>query len=214
MAPGVSREPKMSDAEFRMISELLRNRSGLHFDEDSRFLVEKRISRRIQENDLGSFAAYHYLLRSDAGGEEELAALIDVLTTNETYFFRELGQLRALIDEIVPELLLRRRRLGRSGPLSIWSAGCSSGEEPYSIVALALEAGLDPGRDLRVYASDISRTMLTRSRRGIYREASVRETSDAVGGPGVQASKAARAATAGIETVHRSLAATVVTPAI
>ncbi len=60
--------------------------------------------------------------------------------------------------------------------MTIWSAGCSSGEEPYSVIALALEAGLEPGRDLRVYASDISRAMMAKSRRGIYREASFRET--------------------------------------
>lgn len=169
-------ELNMTDAEFRMISELLRSRCGLHFDEDSRFLVEKRIARRIQDNDIGSFAAYHYLLRNEPAGEQEFSALIDVLTTNETYFFREIGQLRTLIEEIIPALLLRRRSVGGSGPVTIWSAGCSSGEEPYSVIALALEAGLEPGRDLRVYASDISRAMMAKSRRGIYREASFRET--------------------------------------
>jgi chemotaxis protein methyltransferase CheR len=177
MALGSTQDPKMSDAEFRMISELLKSRCGLHFDEDSRFLVEKRVARRVHENEVGSFAAYHYLLRNGSAGEEEFAALIDSITTNETYFFREVGQLRTLIDEVVPELIIRRRQLGGAGPVTIWSAGCSSGEEPYSVVAMALEAGLEPGRDLRVYASDISRAMLTKSRRGIYREASFRETS-------------------------------------
>lgn len=167
----------LSDSEFRMYCELLRSHCGLHFDESSRFLVEKRVGRRIRELDLGSFAAYRYALRS-SGGEEEVAHLVDVLTTNETYFFRECSQLTALVEEIIPGLLLKRRADSSSRPVSIWSAGCSSGEEPYSLVALAIEAGLEPGRDLRVYASDISRPMLTKSRRGIYREASFRETSD------------------------------------
>ena len=168
--------PEMSDSEFRMFCELLRNHCGLHFDESSRFLLEKRVGRRVKELGLGGFAAYHYDLRS-SGGDEELAQLIDILTTNETYFFRERSQLEALVKEIVPELLLQRKP-GSTRPISIWSAGCSSGEEPYSIVALAMEAGLEPGRDLRVYASDISRPVLLKSRRGLYRESAFRETSD------------------------------------
>src|SRR5690606_31391991 len=118
---------------------------------------------------------YHYALRSDATGEAELAWAIDNLTTNETYFLRERQQLEALIQEIVPSLQARRGGPG-NGAISIWCAGCSSGEEPYSIVMLAAEAGLEPGRDLRVYASDISRQMLHKARRGLYREASFRQT--------------------------------------
>lgn len=173
-------EETMTDGEFRMLCELIKARCGLHFDEDSRFLVDKRVRRRIQETDAGSFNAYHLLLRDGRHGEQEFAHLIDVLTTNETYFFRESGQLRALIDEIIPDVRSRRAGQGRSSPVTIWSAGCSSGEEPYSIAALALMAGIDPHRELRIYASDISRPMLTKSRRGVYREASFRETTDAV----------------------------------
>lgn len=166
----------MTDAEYRMFCELVRSHCGLHFNTNSRYLVEKRVARRVAELDVGSFAAYHYLLRNGSQADEELSSVVDLLTTNETYFFREENQLKALIGEIIPELLLRRRNWGSSSAVSIWSAGCSSGEEPYTVIALALEAGLQPGRDLRVYASDISRTMLTKSRRGLYREASLRET--------------------------------------
>jgi chemotaxis protein methyltransferase CheR len=165
----------MTDAEFRMLSELLRQHCGLHFGPESRFLLEKRVARRLRELELTSFAAYHYLVRNGSSDDSEFPRLIDELTTNETYFFRERGQLRALMSEIVPEL--RLQRAGRSGaPISIWSAGCSSGEEPYSIVTLALEAGLVPGVDIRMYASDISHRMLRRARQGVYREVSFRET--------------------------------------
>jgi len=165
----------MTDAEFRMMSELLRRHCGLHFGPESRFLLEKRVARRLRDLELSSFAAYHYLLRNASSGGGEFPRLIDELTTNETYFLRERGQLRALISEILPEL--RLQRAARSGtPVSIWSAGCSSGEEPYTIVVLALEAGLVPGVDIRVYASDISHRMLRRARQGVYREASFRET--------------------------------------
>src|SRR5262245_20819998 len=172
---GGRQELVLTDAEFRMFCELFRSHCGLHFGTDSRFLLEKRLARRVAELDLGSFAAYHYLLESDASGDKELSHIVDELTTNETYFFRERNQLRALVEEILPEQ--RKSRDGQAAtPVSIWSAGCSSGEEPYSIVMLALEAGFEPGRDLRVYASDISRKVLQKARRGEYRPASFRDT--------------------------------------
>ncbi len=170
----------MSDSEFRMFAELLKGHCGLHFAEESRFLLEKRLGRRVSELELASFRAYHYYLRNDSDGPREFARLIDELTTNETYFFRELNQLKALMTEVIPELLLQRRANGTSSPLTIWSAGCSSGEEPYTIVMMAREAGIEPGRDIRVYASDISRAMLKKARRGVYREASFRETPEAI----------------------------------
>src|SRR5690606_9998557 len=147
-------EVAMTDAEFRMLAELLRAHCGLHFGSESRYLLERRLGRRLAELGLRSFTSYHYALRSDAAGEAQLAWAIDNLTTNETYFLRERQQLEALIQEIVPSLQARRGGPG-NGAISIWCAGCSSGEEPYSIVMLAAEAGLEPGRDLRVYASDI-----------------------------------------------------------
>lgn len=174
-APGRADELAMSDSEFRMLAELFKSHCGLHFGQESRFLLERRIARRCADLGLRSFNAYHYVLRNDTSGEGELAWAIDNLTTNETYFLREKAQLMALIEEIIPSLQARRGGAG-AAPVSIWSAGCSSGEEPYSIVLLAQEAGLEPGRDLRVYASDISRQMLHKARRGVYREASFRQT--------------------------------------
>jgi len=162
----------MSDTEFRMLSELLRGHCGLHFDAQTRYVFERRVMRRVRELELTSFAAYHLLLRSGSQGGQELARLVDELTINETYFFRERAQLTALASEIVPQL-----RVARDGrPVNVWSAGCSSGEEPYSVVMLAREAGLVPGVDLRVTATDISLRMLRRAREGVYRESSFRDT--------------------------------------
>ena len=172
-------ELKLTDAEFRVFSELLRRRCGLHFGPDARFLLEKRLARRLRTLDVNSFAAYHYRIRSASDHDEEFGNLIDEITTNETYFFRERSQLRALVGEIFTELQAERQGLHR-GPITVWSAGCSSGEEPYSIVILAMEAGMVPGKDLHVYASDISRRMLRKARRGLYREASFRETEPAL----------------------------------
>ena len=117
-------EPRFTDAEFRMFRELLRSHCGLHFADDLRYLLEKRVARRAEALGLGSFASYHYLLRRGSDGDEELARLVDDVTTNETYFMREHDQLRALVEEILPELG------GEGGPVNVWSAGCSSGEEP------------------------------------------------------------------------------------
>lgn len=179
MKPGAENRV-MTDAEYRMFCELLRSHCGLHFDEDMRFIVEKRLARRLENLGIGSFGAYHYYLRNGQGAEGEFAGVIDDLTTNETYFFRERRQLDALVHEIIPELLLRKRQAGARTPVNIWSAGCSSGEEPLSIVMLGLEANLRPGIDFRVIASDISTNVLQKSRAGLYREASFRETEPAL----------------------------------
>ncbi|MAG32186.1 MAG: chemotaxis protein CheR [Deltaproteobacteria bacterium] len=164
----------LSDSEFRLFSELLRDRCGLHFDQDTRYLLEKRLTRLVNQSGGGSFASFFYRLRHGPNADDEFSRVVDALTTNETYFFRERSQISAIIEEIVPENL--SRQVAQRSPVTIWSAGCSSGEEPFSIIMLALEAGLVPGRDLRVYASDISRAVLAKARRGIYREASFRET--------------------------------------
>lgn len=169
-------EFKLSDAHYRMFRDWVAQHCGLHFAPDSRFVLERRLARRARALDLGSLAAYYYHLRSQTGDEGEIANLIDELTTNETFFLRERSQLDTLVGEILPEWLERRRQHG--GPVSIWSAGCASGEEPYSIVMLAREAGFEPGRDFRVYASDISRRVLQMARRGVYRTSAFRETEE------------------------------------
>ena len=172
-------DPPMTDREFRWFADLVRSHCGISFANETRFLLERRIARRMRELGITSLAAYQYELRRESRRDGELAALIDEITTNETYFFRERSQLRALVGEILPEALVARRERG-GGPVSVWSAGCSSGEEPYSIVILAREAGFDPERDLRVYATDISRRMMKRARAGNYREGSFRETEPAL----------------------------------
>src|SRR5258705_447121 len=165
----------MKDREFRWFADLVRSHCGISFGGDTRFLLERRVARRMRELSITSLSAYQYELRNESRRDGELAQLVDELVTNETYFFRERSQLRALVAEILPEALVARCERG-GGPVAVWSAGCSSGEEPYSIVILAREAGFDPKRDLRVYASDISRRMMKRARAGSYREASFRGT--------------------------------------
>ena len=126
---------------------------------------QKQTEEYLEESDAVSFASYLYELRHGANAEAEFSQLVDLLTTNETYFFRERSQLNALVHEIIPEI--RASQSGRKRPVSIWSAGCSSGEEPFSIVMMGLEANLVPGVDFRVYASDISKAVLSKARRWI-----------------------------------------------
>jgi chemotaxis protein methyltransferase CheR len=171
-----SDEPTLSDVQYRMFRDWIAEHCGLWFAPDSRLVLERRLARRVRALDLGSFAAYFLLLRRAAKDDGEVGALLDELTTNETYFFRERAQLGALVTEILPEWVERRRRSGR--PVSIWTAGCSSGEEPYSVVMLAREAGFEPGRDFRVYASDLSRRVLQLARRGVYRSNAFRDTEE------------------------------------
>lgn len=169
----------MSDAEFRMIAEFLRGSCGLHFGNESRYLLERRIARRCAELGMRSFTAYHYALRNDATGEGELGWAIDNLTTNETYFLRERRQLEALIEEIVPAVQARRGGSG-TAPVSVWSAGCSSGEEPYTIAMLCAEAAAAAGHAawterVRITATDIDRESLERARNAVYPQASFLE---------------------------------------
>lgn len=168
MDSGRSAEIAMTDAEFRMIAEFLRASCGLHFGPESRYLLERRLSRRCAELGLRSFTSYHYALRNDPTGEGEVAWAIDHLTTNETYFLRERRQLDALIGEIVPSLRARAGGAG-AGPISIWSAGCSSGEEPYSI-AMTVDDTLAPlaGYDWKLLATDVSTKVLAKAREGLF----------------------------------------------
>ena len=175
MRPG----PTLCDAEFRLFRDLFRSHCGLHFQPEARTLLERRLVGRMRALDVGSFAAYRWRLRAHPDAERELACIVDDLTVNESWFLRERGPLRALVEEIVPERLLGGDAAVQA-PVNVWSVGCAGGEEPYSVVMLALEAGLQPGRDLRVYASDISRRALGRAREGLYRESALRECEPAL----------------------------------
>src|SRR5574341_358674 len=94
-------ELTLTDAQYRMFRDWVAAQCGLWFGPDSRFVLERRLARRARQLDLGSFAAYYYHLRSQSGEEGELAAVIDELTTNETFFLRERGQLDTLVGEIL-----------------------------------------------------------------------------------------------------------------
>jgi chemotaxis protein methyltransferase CheR len=164
----------LPDDVFRLIRDFIHGYCGIYFDDGSKFLVERRLSRRLEQHRLKSFEEYYHFLRYDRKREEELVVLIDNLTTNETYFFRESLQLKAFSEEILPEL--RRMRADRK-VLRIWSAGCSTGEEPYTIAMLLLESG-DWWRDwqVEILGSDINQRVLHTARKGVYKKSAHRVT--------------------------------------
>jgi chemotaxis protein methyltransferase CheR len=160
---------------FRLLRDFIHGYCGIFFDDASRFLLERRLSRRLEQHQLKSFAEYYHFLRYDRKREEELTILVDNLTTNETYFFRESPQLRAFSEEILPEL---RERLADRKALRIWSAGCSTGEEPYTIAMLLFESG-DWWRNwqVEILGSDINQRVLHTARKGVYKKGAHRVTS-------------------------------------
>jgi chemotaxis protein methyltransferase CheR len=157
--------PRMSAEEFRLLREMFEERFGLFFREETKYLLERRLAPRLEVHGLGGFGEYYFFLRHGAGRYGELDTAVELLTTNETYFYREPHQLRAFSDEILPLLARDRARQGR---LRVWSAGCSTGEEPYTIAILLLRAALFPGWELEVLGTDLSRRVLDAARRGVY----------------------------------------------
>ena len=169
-------ESQLRADEYRLIRDLVSERLGIWFGPESRSSLARRLRERLDVRGLTSFADYYQLLKYSPLASEEWDEAGDLLTTHETYFFREDYQLRAFQQELLPMLAAKPRRR-----IQVWSAGCSTGEEAYTIAMLILESGLfDPaqGWELRVYGSDLSKKCIAAARRGIYGPASFRATSD------------------------------------
>ena len=163
--------PEMSAEEFRLLRDLVYERSGIYIRDDLKFVMERRLWPRLEALALPDFSAYHRHLRLDPRGAFELDFAIEALATNETYFFREKPQLQAFSEEILPRLEEQNRASRR---LRIWSAGCSTGEEPYTIAILVKESGRFEGWDIQVLGTDISRKVLASARRAEYGPSSMR----------------------------------------
>ncbi len=168
-------EMQLTEEEFRLIRDLIYNHCGLFFDQDSKYLLDRRLAQRVTLHNLSGFREYYQFLKYDRRKDEEVADVMDLLTTNETYFFREAFQLRAFTDEIVPELVKSKQR---ERTLRIWSAGCSTGEEPYTIAMLLLEMGCFQGWRIEIIGSDISQRVVQHARKGVYGKSSFRATDE------------------------------------
>lgn len=159
----------ISDEEFRKFQEYFYRKTGIQFEDTKRYFVDKRLLDRIEATNSETFRNYFMMLRFQASGEE-VQQLTNIMTVNETYFFREEYQFQCMVQSMLPELIARKRR---GTPLRIWSIPSSSGEEPYSIAMYLLEYW--PGIadwDVEIVSSDIDTSMLAQARRGLYTQRS------------------------------------------
>jgi chemotaxis protein methyltransferase CheR len=157
-------------ADLKLLGDLIQERFGLTFDGVRQAILASRLQPRMRELRLESPRAYYEYLRFHPQRDAELDRLPALVTNNETYFFRETRQFEALVDHILPE-----RRAAASGrPVRLLSAGCSSGEEPYSLAIALHNAGLAPGRAWEIDACDLNPERIARAREAIYDETSLR----------------------------------------
>lgn len=157
------REFAFGEEDFQALRALVKSLTGIHLSEQKRELVYGRLTRRLRALQLRTFAEYREQLN---GNVQELAELCNAITTNLTSFFREPHHFQYLREHVLAPLVADPRGRRR---LRIWSAGCSTGEEPYSIAMTVLEALPDPaGWDVRILATDLDSEVLERARRGIY----------------------------------------------
>jgi chemotaxis protein methyltransferase CheR len=167
---------ELADEEFRLLASFIYDYAGLHFDESSRFLLESRLQNRLKEHHFDSFLKYYQYLLYHQDRLAELNTMLDIVTTNETYFFREKNQLEAFAEEILPELAEKKARTKR---LRIWSAGCSTGEEPYTLAMLIQQSRLfDSSWNIDIIGTDISQRVLRTARKAVYSQSSFRATEE------------------------------------
>ena len=162
----------LTEQEYEAIRKLVKEKTGISLGLHKKDLVISRLARRLRELKLDGFRPYIELLRSQQG-DAELVNMINRITTNKTDFFREKHHFDSLSATVLPEIFERGEASGHR-VLRGWSAGCSSGEEPYSIaITIAEFFKKRPGWDCKILASDLDTTILTKARNGVYGEQSV-----------------------------------------
>ncbi|MEL6977782.1 MAG: protein-glutamate O-methyltransferase CheR [Pseudomonadota bacterium] len=163
-------EASITDADYLKFSDFFYRKTGIRFDEKRKYFVLKRLARRILETGCDGFRAYFTKMRFEAA-QTEFQQLTNAMTVNETYFFREEYQLKALVGPILDEIVSRSNG---AGPLRIWSMPCATGEEPYSIALMLLESWPPIDRvDVQLLASDIDTRALAAAEAGRYSARSV-----------------------------------------
>jgi chemotaxis protein methyltransferase CheR len=155
--------PALATDEFKAFAELIHAESGIHLGEMKRELLQARMGKRMRALGISDPSAYRKFLEADESGLET-DRLVDVVTTNKTEFFREARHYEHLVNEALPSWLKRRNG---DEPFRVWSAACSSGEEPYSMAMVLLESLAGRGVP-KVLATDISSRMLHKGIAGLY----------------------------------------------
>ncbi|MFP4496733.1 MAG: CheR family methyltransferase [Vulcanimicrobiota bacterium] len=165
---------KLNTTDFRLFRDFVYDLTGIYFEETKKYLLERRIERRMDELGAATVREYYYLLKADNRGSE-VANLINAVTTNETYFFRNISHIKLLGEELLPGLIKQKRKEGKLN-LKLWSAACSTGEEPYTLAINVLENIEDIHKwNVQILANDINRQVLNAARRGVYGKRSVKE---------------------------------------
>ncbi|MCU0695428.1 MAG: protein-glutamate O-methyltransferase CheR [Myxococcaceae bacterium] len=168
---GEARE--LTAEQLKLLRDVFQQACGFVLRDDLKFIAERRLAPRLEALGLRDFGSYQRYLRFDPRGKEELEVAIDLLLPRETYFFREPAQLTTFVDEVVPRLA--QDSVGRT--LHAWSAGCSSGEEPYTLSMLMADHPLLAGWELDVLGTDLSQKALATARHAEYGPSSLRATS-------------------------------------
>jgi chemotaxis protein methyltransferase CheR len=161
---------KMKDRDFQQFSSFIYDQVGIQLPPTKKTMLEARLQKRLKVLNIDSFEDYGRFVFSPQGQQSELVHLIDVVTTNKTDFFREPGHFSFLVEKALPTILDRTER-SATHPIRIWSAGCSSGEEPYTLAMVAAEyAALRRDFRFSILASDISTRILETAQKAIYPE--------------------------------------------
>lgn len=167
----------MSSALFQTFRKFIYDNSGIYFQDNKKYLLESRLQRRLNFLGLRSFEEYFDYITKGASSYSEKKYFYEVITINETYFFRNQPQLDALASQILPELINKKAALGKN-KLRIWSAASSSGEEAYSIAMVFqdLVKPKYPNFELEIVGTDISNSIVETAAGGVYKEYSIRNT--------------------------------------
>jgi chemotaxis protein methyltransferase CheR len=167
-----TKKESLSHSDFERLRQLIYTESGIKLDADKKTMLEVRLRRRVKGLNLESLTDYCDRLFGMEAGDNELIHLIDVVTTNKTDFFREAGHFDYLVSKALPELAARN---GAQRSMLAWSAGCSTGEEPYTLAMVLSEYALAcPGFRFSVLATDISTEVLAKASVGIFKSEQVK----------------------------------------
>jgi chemotaxis protein methyltransferase CheR len=165
--------PIFRETELLRFQDFFYRKTGIQFGPNKRYFVDRRLTERMTATCAGSLNAYLLHLQYEDAAGQELQRLINVMTVNETYFYREEYQFRCLVASILPELAAGRAPQDRR-PMRLWSLPCSTGEEPYSLAIQLLENWPDVDRyDVQIVASDIDTRVIGQARAGIYEDRSL-----------------------------------------
>lgn len=159
---------------FQRYIDLIYKKTGILFETNKQYFVERRLAERIEALGLDNYREYYHVLKF-ASDNFELQRLVNAITINETYFFRDFPQLQGFAEGVLPELVKAKEQTG-SKRIKIWSAGCSTGEEPYTLAIILLEMLPEPETwKIEISATDINTRVLENARKGLFNSRSIKD---------------------------------------